>query len=92
MYEEFCIPYNEKIAKEFRGFTLLICGDLENKILKFILKTIGLRGIIYWSKDIKKLLESYKLARKKKISIIWYNNISKTKKDYFSTGIILKNK
>jgi len=89
-YEEFCIPYNEIVAKRFNGITLVICEDIESKMLKKILDTKGLKGLIYWSKDFKKLEEAYELAKESKICIIWYGNIPANRKSDFPTGIILK--
>ncbi len=90
MYEEFCMPLNEKIGQVFNGFTLLVCEDLEEKRAKSLLKTKNLKGLIYWSKNINKLEEIYKIAKEKKIYIIWYGILPKEKINLFPTGVILK--
>ncbi|MBM3708802.1 MAG: hypothetical protein FJW61_00065 [Actinobacteria bacterium] len=90
MYEEFCIPENEKIAEIFSGFTLVVCEDLEIKRAESIFKTKGLKGIMYWSRDFEKLQEIHEFAKKKKVCIFWFDTIPESKRDHFSTGIILK--
>ena len=90
MYEEFCIPSNEKIAETFNGFTLVVCEDLEKKRIDSIFKTNGLKGIIYWSRRIEKLKEIYEFARAKKVCIFWFGAIPESKRRDFPTGVILK--
>jgi len=90
MYKEFCIPYNEKVAKAFGGVTLLICEDLEKSRLEEIIEMKGLKAIIYWSRNFHKLEEAYEMAKSKRICIIWYGLIPDNKKSNFPTGLILK--
>ena len=89
MYDEFCLPYNTRIGEEFGGMSILLCGQAKN-VIKNIIKTPNLKGIIYWSENFDDLEYAYQLAKEKKICIMWYGGIPKNRRKEFSTGIILK--
>lgn len=89
MYDEFCLPYNAKIGEKFGGMSILICGQAKN-VIKNIIKTPNLKGIIYWSKNFDDLVYAYQLSKKKKICIMWYGGIPRNHRKEFPTGIILK--
>lgn len=90
MYDEFCLPYNARIGKEFGGMCVLLCGQAKN-VIKNIIETPNLKGLIYWSENFDDLIYAYQIAREKKICIMWdYGGIPKNNRNKFPTGVIVK--
>lgn len=56
IYEEFAVPYSEKISKEFGGVFLHSCGDYTHNA-KVLLKTKGLMGVDFHEFPINKLAD-----------------------------------
>ena len=89
MYERFCKPYNERIAAEFGGIVILLCGETCH-VLDRIVRTRGLRGLIYWSDKPQELKDVYKLCAPRKVGIMWYNPVPETWLAEIPTGVVLK--
>jgi len=89
MYDEFCLPYNARIGEKFGGISILLCGQTKN-VIKNVIETPNLKGIIYWNENFDELIYAYQLAKEKKICIMWYGGIPKNRRKEFPTGIILK--
>jgi len=89
MYDEFCLPFNARIGEEFGGMSILLCGQTKH-IIKDIIETPHLKGIIYWSENFDDLVYAYQLAKDKKICLMWYGGIPRNRRKEFPTGIILK--
>jgi hypothetical protein len=86
-YDEFVLPYNERIYAAFEGGYILYCGE-GKQVLDNILNIPSLTGIYFWSEDLDDLLLVYPKARERGICVMWYGEPWHDRTDMIDTGLI----
>lgn len=87
-YEEFVLPYNEKLFSAFGGGFLLYCGE-GSHLWDLIFETEGLNGFLIWSEDPNDLLEVRKRAAPKEVCVMWQGPFPSKFREKVKTGTLL---
>jgi len=88
MYQEFCVPYNARIAQALGGAVGHFCGK-GDQLFEAFASTPGIYAINFGNPEMQDLAARYEVAARHKVCLLWDGELPQ-ECNHITTGIIHK--